>query len=181
MIALKLGLFGQIGLDAQLKWLNAIGQDAKFGYDVGVDGTIGMKFQVELLFISYEKILWSQPIANYEWSNDSWDQINDYWDAVSKGNSGAGIITPDNAQVNRLMAVGDTGVYAADLEPKLLDRDYLSQYERTYDSSGPEGSFNPVSYTHLFMSQFIRFIIARNTVQHKAPSCCHFVKCRFSA
>lgn len=142
VIALKLGLFGQIGLDAQLKWLNAIGQDAKFGYDVGVDGTIGMKFQVELLFISYEKILWSQPIANYEWSNDSWDQINDYWDAVSKGNSGAGIITPDNAQVNRLMAVGDTGVYAADLEPKLLDRDYLSQYERTYDSSGPEGSFN---------------------------------------
>ena len=110
VIALKLGLFGQIGLDAQLKWLNAIGQDAKFGYDVGVDGTIGMKFQVELLFISYEKILWSQPIANYEWSNDSWDQINDYWDAVSKGNSGAGIITPDNAQVNRLMAVGDTGV-----------------------------------------------------------------------
>lgn len=142
VVALKLGLFGQIGLDAQLKWLNAIGQDAQFGYDVGLEGTIGMKFQVEVLFISYEKILWSQPIANYNWQSSNWGDIDAYWDEAGKGNSGAGIITPDNAQVSRLMTAGDTGVYAADLEPKLLDRDYLSQYERTYDSSGPEGGFN---------------------------------------
>lgn len=142
VVALKLGLFGQIGLDAQLKWLNAIGQDAQFGYDVGLEGTIGMKFQVEVLFISYEKILWSQPIASYNWQSSNWDNIDAYWDEAGKGNSGAGIITPDNAQVSRLMTAGDTGVYAADLEPKLLDRDYLSQYERTYDSSGPEGGFN---------------------------------------
>lgn len=142
VVALKLGLFGQIGLDAQLKWLNAIGQDAQFGYDVGLEGTIGMKFQVEVLFISYEKILWSQPIANYNWQSSNWEDIDAYWDEAGKGNSGAGIITPDNAQVSRLMTAGDTGVYAADLEPKLLDRDYLSQYERTYDSSGPEGGFN---------------------------------------
>ena len=142
VVALKLGLFGQIGLDAQLKWLNAIGQDAQFGYDVDLEGTIGMKFQVEVLFISYEKILWSQPIASYNWQSGNWEKIGAYWDEAGKGNSGAGIITPDNAQVSRLMTAGDTGVYAADLEPKLLDRDYLSQYERTYDSSGPEGGFN---------------------------------------
>ena len=142
VIALKLGLFGQIGLDAQLKWLNAIEQEAQFGYDVGVEGTLGMKFQVELLFISYEKILWSQPIASYSWQSGNWDDIDAYWQKVSKGDSGAGIITPDNARVNRLMAAGDMGVYAADLEPRLLDRDYLSQYERTYDRSGPEGGFN---------------------------------------
>lgn len=145
VVALKLGLFGQIGLDAQLKWLNAIGQDPQFGYDVGVEGTIGMKFQVEVLFISYEKILWSQPIASYNWQSSNWEKIGAYWDEAGKGNSGAGIITPDNAQVSRLMTAGDTGVYAADLEPKLLDRDYLSQYERTYDSSGPEGGFNLIN------------------------------------
>ena len=142
VIALKLGLFGRIGLDAHLKWLNAIGQDAKFGYNVGVEGEIGVKFQAEVLFISYEQILWSQPIASYAWSNQEWEEIDAYWEKVSKGDSGAGIITPDNARVSRLMTAGDMGVYAAELEPKLIDRDYLSQYERTYDSSGPEGGFN---------------------------------------
>lgn len=142
VIALKLGLFGRIGLDAQLKWLNAIGQDAKFGYNVGVEGEIGVKFQVEVLFISYEQILWSQPIASYAWSNQEWEEIDAYWEKVSKGDSGAGIITPDNARVSRLMTAGDMGVYAAELEPKLIDRDYLRQYERTYDSSGPEGGFS---------------------------------------
>lgn len=142
VIALKLGLFGRIGLDAQLRWLDAIGEKTQFGYDIGLEGSVGMKFQVEVLFISYEKILWSQPIASYEWQSDNWDDIDNYWQKVGKGDSGAGIITPDTAQVNRLMTVGDTGVYEADLEPRLLDRDYLDQYERTYDSSGPEGGFN---------------------------------------
>ena len=142
VIALKLGLFGRIGLDAQLRWLDAIGEKTQFGYDIGLEGSVGMKFQVEVLLISYEKILWSQPIASYEWQSDNWDDIDNYWQKVGKGDSGAGIITPDTAQVNRLMTVGDTGVYEADLEPRLLDRDYLDQYERTYDSSGPEGGFN---------------------------------------
>lgn len=142
VIALKLGLFGRIGLDAQLRWLNAIGQSAQFGYNVGLEGEIGVKFQVEVLFVSYEKILWSQPIASYNWESSNWEDIEEYWQEVGKGNSGAAIITPDAARVSRLMTVGDMGVYAAELEPKLIDRDYLSQYERTYDRSGPEGGFN---------------------------------------
>lgn len=143
VVALKLGLFGRVGLDAQLKWLNAIGQNAQFGHNVTVTGEVGMKFQVEVLFISYEKILWSKPIAEYNNTSGSWETINDYWEKVQKGDSGAGFITPDTAQANLLMATNDgVGIYEADLEPKLLERDYLSQYERTYDSSGPEGGFN---------------------------------------
>ncbi len=146
VIALKLGLFGQIGLDAQLEWLNAIGQDAQFGWSVEVDGSVGIKFQAELLFISYEQILWSQPIEVYTGTGGKWDAINNYWEKVGSGTSDAGIIGPDGTPANLLMATGDgTGIYAANLEPKLLDRDYLSQYERTYDRSGPDGGFNLIN------------------------------------
>ena len=67
IIALKLGLYGRVGLTAQLRWLNtaepvnigdAYGTEFAGQY-LDVDGEVGAKFQVELLFISYEKFLWS--------------------------------------------------------------------------------------------------------------------------
>ena len=47
-------------------------------------------------------------------------------------------------RANLLMENGDTGLYGADQEAVLLDRDYLSEYQRSYDSSGPslDGGFS---------------------------------------
>ena len=143
VIALKLGLYGRVGLDATLRWLNAIDADfAQFGAALNVEGEIGAKFQVEVLFISYEKILWSQPIAKYSGKFDDWTEIDKYWEQVKDGNSGNGdIVNPGSRRLaaNFVAATygGDTGIYAADQEAALLDRDYLSQYTRSYDSSGP--------------------------------------------
>lgn len=142
VVALKLGMFGQIALNAQLQWLNSFRNGEHFGWSVKVNGSVGMKFQVELLFISYEKILWSQPISVYSGTGGEWNQINDYWEEVGNGTSGSEIIWPEEGPSGRLlMSAGNgMGIYEADLEPKLLERDYLSQYPRTYDRSGPEGS-----------------------------------------
>lgn len=141
VIALKLGMFGQIAMNAQLQWLNSFRNGEHFGWSVDVEGSVGMKFQVELLFISYEKILWSQPIHVYSGTGDEWDMINDYWEQVGNGTSGSEIIWPDGPSSRLLMSAGNgMGIYEADLEPKLLERDYLSRYSRTYDRSGPEGS-----------------------------------------
>ena len=66
IIALKLGLYGRVGLTAQLRWLNTA-ETVTVGSTTGktfngqsllLNGEVGAKFQVELLFISYEKILY---------------------------------------------------------------------------------------------------------------------------
>ena len=157
IIALKLGLYGRIGLTAQLRWLNTaepvnIGgtnYGTSFnGQSLDLDGEVGAKFQVELLFISYEKILWSQPISFYADTFGAWDEIDDYWENTKKGIGNGSFIHPEEeedppankalAQPNLLMADSSgMGIYYADREPALLDRDYLERYERTYDTSGP--------------------------------------------
>ena len=155
IIALKLGLYGRVGLTAQLRWLNtaepvnigdAYGTEFAGQY-LDVDGEVGAKFQVELLLISYEKILWSQPIQFYEGSFNDWKGIDDYWENTKKGIGNGSFIHPEEeetpstralSQPNLLMADSSgMGIYYADREPALLDRDYLEQYERTYDTSGP--------------------------------------------
>ena len=140
VIALKLGLYGRVGVDATLRWLSAFGESTEFASDVKISGEIGIKFQVEFLFISYEKILWSQPIASYNFQSNNWNYVEDYWNEVKSGNSGSGsIIAPASYSLRASMiaSTGDTAVYAADGDAALLDRDYLTEYERSYDSSGP--------------------------------------------
>lgn len=154
IIALKLGLYGRVGLTAQLRWLNTA-EPVNIGGTYGtsfagqyldVDGEVGAKFQVELLFISYEKILWSQPIQFYEGSFNDWKEIDAYWENTKKGIGNGSFIHPEEetpstralSQPNLLMADSSgMGIYYADREPALLDRDYLERYDRTYDTSGP--------------------------------------------
>ncbi len=142
VIALKIGLYGSVQLKATLRWLNAAGQQrALFGAELDLTGEIGIKIQAKLLFISYEKILWSKPIFQYSGKFHSWDYINTYWQKVKKGNSGAGFITPGGGapglRANRLGKMSGSEVYSADQSAIIQDRDYLEQYERSYDSSGP--------------------------------------------
>ncbi len=157
VLALKVGLYGRVGLDATLRWLNAIDQSAKFGAEIGMEGEIGVKLQVEVLFISYEKILWSQPIFNYSGAKGNWKEIDAYWERVKDGNSGYGaIVSPSSGRMRASLVASNAdtgmGIYAADQDAALIDRDYLSEYHRSYDSSGPSlgGGISPFA---LFSSQ----------------------------
>lgn len=140
VIALKLGLYGRVGMDATLRWLDAIGQNTQFSSKVAVTGEIGVKSQIELLFLSYEKILWSQPINVYNYKSSNWNKVETYWNNVKNGNSGNGeIFAPPTNQLRATLVAsnGDMGIYAAEGDATLLDRDYLTQYKRSYDSAGP--------------------------------------------
>ena len=151
VLAMKLGFYGQIGLDASIMWLNRNGGGAIQGEQLNVTGEVGAKFQIEILFISYEKILWSQPIDVYKTESQTHKDIVKYWDELRSGASPSEdyfappeLEEPETGKASAapraslLMAdASGTGLYAADLEPTLIDRDYLEQYERTYDTSGP--------------------------------------------
>lgn len=140
VVALKLGLFGELSLTAQLRWLNAAREEIgeQFGHKVDLAGEVGVKAEVTVLFISYSAVLWS---TDFNWNLDTsgnWDSIEDYWLEVGAGKSGAGsIIVPEGANLLAYDAATGTAILSAQQDAALVDRDYLSQYGRSYNSAGP--------------------------------------------
>ena len=139
VVALKLGIFGELSLTAQLRWLNAANtSSAQFGHKVTLAGEVGVKAEVTVLFISYSTVLWSKGFEADLGTSKNWKSIEDYWKEVGAGKSGAGeIIVPKGARMVAYDAATGTALLSAEQEAVLADRDYLSQYSRSYDSSGP--------------------------------------------
>lgn len=139
VVALKLGIFGELSLAAQLRWLNAANtSSAQFGHNVELAGEVGVKAEVTVLFISYSKVLWSAGFEKDLGTSGNWGSIEEYWKEVGAGKSGAGgIIVPQGARMVAYDAATGTALLSAEQEAVLADRDYLSQYSRSYDSSGP--------------------------------------------
>lgn len=136
IVALKVGIFGQIDADMQFQWLNRpyLGGENK-GYalsDVGAEntrdqavldgqhfsatGTAGIEFYFKFLFVSYEKIFASKSIELFNTGTGQWDQIQDIWAANAKING---------AKVRRMSVNGQT-CYEVDLGAQLEDRSYLN-------------------------------------------------------
>ena len=95
VVALKIGVFGQISLDSRNTWLNRnYLEDEKLrvmdGQSLTFSGMVGIKFYAKFLFISYETVLAS---ASYTktWLFNEWDEIYAYWDART-----GGPVTADN-------------------------------------------------------------------------------------
>jgi len=153
VIALKIGLYGQVDFDAQLRWLNKIGSDrAEFAYNISLQGEVGISFKAKLLFLSYERILWSQKIADKDWVTDNWTSVQTYWDSVSEGKSGNAdaIIAPGRAQVRTLAFDAGLGIalYESPATERLESRDYLTEYDRQW-YSGPRISFFSLDTTNV--------------------------------
>lgn len=136
IVALKVGIFGQIDADMQFQWLNRpyLGGENK-GYalsDVGAEGTrdqavldgqhfsatgtAGIEFYFKFLFVSYEKIFASKSIELFNTGTGQWKQIQDIWAANAKING---------AKVRRMSVNGQT-CYEVDLGAQLEDRSYLN-------------------------------------------------------
>ena len=139
VVALKLGIFGELSLTAQLRWLNAAREEIgeQFGHKVDLAGEVGVKAEVTVLFISYSAVLWS---TDFSWNldtSDNWGGIEDYWKAVGAGKSGAAGIVPEGANLLAYDAATGTAILSAQQDAALVDRDYLRQYGRSYNSAGP--------------------------------------------
>ena len=159
VVALKIGLFGNLDVDSQNKFLSRtyLADETKRqinGQALGIESEVGIKFVASFLFISYEAVIASGRLGATKTFND-WETINDYWDNATSGLSLASL----------RMAAAQSGMQVASASATLQSRDYLEQYARTWGQpqrrmvlfslNSPSGlesiqtNANPTSYPQL--------------------------------
>ena len=159
VVALKIGLFGNLDVDSQNKFLSRtyLADETKRqinGQALGIQSEVGIKFVASFLFISYEAVIASGTLGATKTFND-WKTIDDYWNSATSGLSLASL----------RMAAAQSGMQVASGSATLQSRDYLEQYARTWgqpqqrmmlfslnSTSGLENiqtNANPTSYPQL--------------------------------
>ena len=159
VVALKIGLFGNLDVDSQNKFLSRtyLADETKRqinGQALGIQSEVGIKFVASFLFISYEAVIASGTLGATRTFND-WKTIDDYWNSATSGLSLASL----------RMAAAQSGMQVASGSATLQSRDYLEQYARTWGQpqqrmmlfslNSPSGleniqtNANPTSYPQL--------------------------------
>ena len=126
VVALKIGLFGNLDVDSQNKFLSRtyLADETKRqinGQALGIQSEVGIKFVANFLFISYEAVIASGTLGATRTFND-WKTIDDYWNSATSGLSLASL----------RMAAVQSGMHVASGSATLQSRDYLEQYARTW-------------------------------------------------
>ncbi len=126
VVALKIGLFGNLDVDSQNKFLSRtyLADETKRqinGQALGIQSEVGIKFVATFLFISYEAVIASGTLGATRTFND-WKTIDDYWNSATSGLSLASL----------RMAAVQSGMQVASGSATLQSRDYLEQYARTW-------------------------------------------------
>ena len=159
VVALKIGLFGNLDVDSQNKFLSRtyLADETKRqinGQALGIQSEVGIKFVATFLFISYEAVIASGTLGATKTFND-WKTIDNYWNNATSGLSLASL----------RMAAAQSGMQVASGSATLQSRDYLEQYARTWGQpqqrmmlfslNSPSGleniqtNANPTSYPQL--------------------------------
>ena len=159
IVALKIGLFGNLDVDSQNKFLSRtyLADETKRqinGQALGIQSEVGIKFVASFLFISYEAVIASGTFGATKTFNN-WKTIDDYWNSATSGLSLASL----------QMAAAQSGMQVASASATLQSRDYLEQYARTWGQpqqrmmllslNSPSGlqniqtNANPTSYPQL--------------------------------
>ena len=159
IVALKIGLFGNLDVDSQNKFLSRtyLADETKRqinGQALGIQSEVGIKFVATFLFISYEAVIASGTFGATKTFND-WATIDEYWNNATSGLSLASL----------RMAAAQSGMQVTSGSATLQSRDYLEQYARTWgqpqrrmmlfslnSTSGLENiqtNANPTSYPQL--------------------------------
>ena len=159
IVALKIGLFGNLDVDSQNKFLSRtyLADETKRqlnGQALGIQSEVGIKFVASFLFISYEAVIASGTFGATRTFNN-WKTIDDYWNSATSGLNLASL----------QMAAAQSGMQVASASATLQSRDYLEQYARTWGQpqqrmmllslNSPSGlesiqtNANPTSYPQL--------------------------------
>ena len=126
IVALKIGLFGNLDVDSQNKFLSRtyLADETKRqinGQALGIQSEVGIKFVAAFLFISYEAVIASGTFGATKTFNN-WKTIDDYWNSATSGLSLASL----------RMAAAQSGMQVASASATLQSREYLEQYARTW-------------------------------------------------
>lgn len=131
VVALKIGLFGQISVDAQFAFLNQPyrSSTATTGQKLLVHGKVGIEFVARYLFFSYERILTSKSFTIADQTFGDWEYIHSLWEEIGKG-------TPSSSA---LLLPSGSPVYPLATRAIVERRDYLEQFARSWVSPGQFG------------------------------------------
>lgn len=149
VVALKLGIFGQISLDMTFEWLNRpylkehMGEDVKKlaapgygtwqdpnlnGQRFRIDGMIGLEFVASVACIEYEKVLYSINFNMMDQKTGYYNDIEELWKRNQENlrNAIDALTRTGSMQVNRF---GGESLLTLDLAPRAESRDYLNNTE----------------------------------------------------
>ncbi|WP_454940853.1 S-layer homology domain-containing protein [Evtepia sp.] len=146
VVAFKLGVYGEVGLDMRFRWLNrpymngnsniintadGVHSGNLNGQNFQVNGEIGLEFLVNVLFISYDKILFSYRFNLLNEVTGEWQTIDTYWANNQEANQA---VIEDLVRNGSLSAYSSpTGTsYSLNLAPTLQSRDYLDEGGRRW-------------------------------------------------
>lgn len=126
VVALKIGVYGELSIDSQNKFLSRTylaDSNARQlnGQGLNASGEVGIKFVAKFLFISYEARLASAGFSATQKFN-SWDTIENYWSSATSGLS---------ANTLQLMAA-QNGLTLSSASATLQSRDYLETFARSW-------------------------------------------------
>lgn len=183
VVAAKVGVFGQVNLDMIFQWLNrpymnsgndtiinvADGTVNKEGF-YNLDGqsftgtgTAGLEVLFKLLFISYEKILWSYSYDVLDEQTGEWHKIQTNWNLNSEANREVVDGMVKNGSLN-VYSVGGQQMVDLNLAPALEDRSYLDNGGRSWgpgfslfslDPEGQQGLKNLESNTYPYANPVV--------------------------
>ncbi|WP_113671459.1 S-layer homology domain-containing protein [Vallitalea guaymasensis] len=137
VVALKIGVFGQLSLDGRFRWLNRPyldGDDSVYsGQYLEASGKTGIEFYAKFLFVSYKKVLASVGFSE-GWKFNNWDYIDKYWKENGKGTT-TDINQPIMPKSMCMAAMNLRGynLQTAKEETILEERDYLKNFERSWN------------------------------------------------
>ena len=136
IVAIQLGIYGQIGADVNFLLLTPSNEGVKTGTKLTISGEIGIKLKVKLLFISYTEKFAS---TGFNWTKkwNNYDQIKQYWNDQGFGQL-FGVTESGRAYT---MYLFDDGTTIVEIEggAELENRDYLELAERRWAGGGSSG------------------------------------------
>ena len=136
IVALQLGIYGQIGADVNFLLLTPSNESVKTGTKLTISGEIGIKLKIKLLFISYSKKFAS---TGFNWTKkwNQYDQIKNYWT-----NQGFGQLfgtTRSGRNYAMYLFADGSAMVAIDGGPELESRDYLELEQRVWTGGAANG------------------------------------------
>lgn len=133
LVAFKLGIFGNIGADVDFLYLVPAN---KTGTKLDIDGEVGLRMEVKVLFVKYKKTFCS---TGFGWSK-KWGKYDEIQDAWKSGNVAqlSGLTSSGRSYNMQLMPNG-TAFVEIDGEGEIDNRDYLELADRAWNGGASGG------------------------------------------
>ena len=151
LVAVKLGIFGQITVDMGFSWLNRpylskhdnatllstgdqhTGDANLDGQSISIDGEIGLQLVLKFLFFSFEQTLFSFKFNAFNTVVNEWNEINDLWEANQENLQDAIEALLEDGSAS-LHSVGGRQMMSLNMAPALESRDYLDDGGREWNT-----------------------------------------------